>query len=188
MKDYLTGQEINDLLFTFYLIERNRNTRDEWGERGNLTKEEMKYLKMATTWTDKFLTTVLKRYPDKQVVKFMARTEREIKDPVRLVDKWTVDRVLGRFNDAYEIVKMPRNEFEFLAMSLINVHCKNCNKKLDNCDLYTFLDDNMFPTCDKGKGCPYRYIEPSQKEKKEKGKVSKRKQKKLANRFDEFGE
>ncbi|MGL5569615.1 MAG: DUF5651 domain-containing protein [Cetobacterium sp.] len=191
MKEYLNAQELNDLLFTFYLIERNRDTVDSWQERDNLTKEEAKYLRMAATYTEKMMMSVLKRLPTKQVDKFMHRTVREIKDPVRLIDKWTVDRVLGRYDEAYKVVKMPRVEFEYLAMTLIDQHCKGCKKSFQDCDLYTLLDNNVFPTCDEARNCPYGFVPPGtekSKKDKEKGKVSKRKQKKLANRFDEDGE
>lgn len=191
MKEYLNAQELNDLLFSFYLIERNRDTVAKWDERGNLTKEEAKYLRTAATYTEKMMMSVLKRLPTKQVDKFMARTVREIKDPVRLIDKWTTDRVLGRYEEGYKVVKIKREEFEYLAMTLIDVHCRGCNKSLQECDLYTFLDDNLFPTCDNGKSCPYCFVPPGTekpKKEKEKGKISKRKQKKLANRFDEDGE
>ena len=47
MKDYFTNNEIDDLLFTSYLIERNTELVDEWGARGNLTKEEAKSIYKA---------------------------------------------------------------------------------------------------------------------------------------------
>ena len=92
MKDYFTNNEIDDLLFTSYLIERNTELVDEWGARGNLTKEEAKYLRTAVTYTKKFLTATMERMPMKQVEKFTLRTRRAIHEPVRIVDKWTYDR------------------------------------------------------------------------------------------------
>ena len=65
MKDYFTNNEIDDLLFTSYLIERNTELVDEWGARGNLTKEEAKYLRTAVTYTKKYLTNVMERMPSK---------------------------------------------------------------------------------------------------------------------------
>ena len=73
MKDYFTNNEIDDLLFTSYLIERNTELVDEWGARGNLTKEEAKYLRTAVTYTKKFLTATMERMPMKQVEKFTLR-------------------------------------------------------------------------------------------------------------------
>ncbi|MGL5718002.1 MAG: DUF5651 domain-containing protein [Paraclostridium sp.] len=186
MKEYLNAQELNDLLFSLYLIERNRDTVKNWQEHDNLSKEEAKYLKLGATYTEKFMTLLLQRLPEKQVDKFMKRTIREVKEPVRLIDKWTADRIFGRYDEEYKVVKMPRKEFEYLAMNLVYQHCRGCKKKLQDCDLYTLLDNNMFPTCDKGRSCPYSSpTDDNEAEKKEKGKVSKRKQKKLANRFDE---
>lgn len=196
MKNYLTGQELNDLLFTTYLIERNRDTVKEWESRGNLTKEEAKYLRTAVTYTEKSLALIINRMPEKQIEKFMLRTLRAVKDPVRIVDKWTYDRLLGSMEKEYEIVKMPRVEFEYLAMTLIDKYCRECKKTFDNCDLYTLLDNNLFPTCDSGPNCPYQFIPPEVKEAKKQaklekmenkksGKISKRKLKKIAARFDD---
>ena len=185
MKDYFTNNELNDLLFVSYLIERNSGTVNEWEARGNLTKEEAKCLRMATTYTKKFLTKVMERMPSKQVDKFVVRTVRAMEDPVRIIDKWTYDRILGKFETEYEVVKMPRGEFEFLAQQLIARCCIECNNSFKDCDLYTLLDDNMFPTCDRARNFPYKFVPPKEKVSKDKSKISKRKQKKLKNKYDE---
>ena len=187
MKDYFTNNEIDDLLFTSYLIERNTELVDEWGDRGNLTKEEAKYLRTAVTYTKKYLTNVMERMPSKQVEKFALRTIRAIHEPIRIVDKWTYDRIFGKMETEFEVVKMPRNEFDYLAKQLIARCCVQCNQSFKDCDLYTLLDNNMFPTCNLGKNCPYKFIPEKDRVKKEKDKtkISKRKQKKLKNKYDE---
>ena len=58
----------------------------------------------------------------------------------------------------FEVVKMPRNEFDYLAKQLIARCCVQCNQSFKDCDLYTLLDNNMFPTCNLGKNCPYKFI------------------------------
>ena len=128
MKDYFTNNEIDDLLFTSYLIERNTELVDEWGARGNLTKEEAKYLRTAVTYTKKFLTATMERMPMKQVEKFTLRTIRAIHEPVRIVDKWTYDRIFGKMEKEFEVVKMPRGEFDYLARQLIARCCVQCNQ------------------------------------------------------------
>lgn len=187
MKDYFTNNEIDDLLFTSYLIERNGDLVKQWESRGNLTKEEAKYLRTAVTYTKKFLTNVMERMPVKQVERFTLRTIRAINEPVRIVDKWTYDRIFGNLEKEFEVVKMPRLEFEFLAKQLIARCCIGCNKSFQECDLYTLLDNNMFPTCNLAKNCPYKFIPEKDRVKKEKDKtkISKRKQKKLKNKYDE---
>ena len=83
---------------------------------------------------------------------------------------------------------MPRNEFDYLAKQLIARCCVQCNQSFKDCDLYTLLDNNMFPTCNLGKNCPYKFIPEKdrvKKEKKDKTKISNRKQKKLKNKYDE---
>lgn len=187
MKDYFTNNEIDDLLFTSYLIERNGDLVKQWESRGNLTKEEAKYLRTAVTYTKKFLTNVMDRMPVKQVERFTLRTIRAINEPIRIVDKWTYDRIFGNLEKEFEVVKMPRVEFEYLAKFLIANNCIKCNKSFEDCDLYTLLDNNMFPTCNLGKNCPYKFIPEKDRVKKEKDKtkISKRKQKKLKNKYDE---
>ena len=76
---------------------------------------------------------------------------------------------------------------DYFAKQLIARCCVQCNESFKNCDLYTLLDNNMFPTCNLAKNCPYKYIPEKDRVKKEKDKtkISKRKQKKLKNKYDE---
>lgn len=194
MKTYLSGAELNDLLFVTHLIEFNRTTVNNWEKRGNLTKEEAKFLRTGATWTEKFLTTVLNRMPKKEVEKYAKRTLRAQQDPIRILDKWMQDRVFGTYETEFEVVKVERPQFEQLAMVAIHAHCRDCNKSYTECDLYDILEDNLVPRCETKCNCAYAYISEEAKQRAEekkklkaekKNKVSKRKAKKIANRFDE---
>lgn len=193
MKNYLTAREMNDLLYVSHLLEINSKTVESWQEHNNMTKEEGKYLRTAITYTEKFMKTLLSRMPEKEIDKFMKRTIRAQKEPVRILDKWMMDRVFGSYETEYEIVKVERPEFEKLAYLAINNHCKDCERNYSKCELYDILENNLVPRCEMKNNCAYAFISEEAKKRAEekkkaklesKGKESKRKSKKKANRFD----
>lgn len=194
MKQYFTSEELNDLLFVTHLIDLNSKMLKKWIDRGNLLEEEVNLLNMGSDYTSKFLEMVLSRMPLKEVEKFMKRTIKAKKDPVRIVDKWMQDRVFGTFETEYEIVKIERPQFEKLALIGVNAHCKDCNDHYNNCDMYYILEDAMIPRAEIKNNCPYAFISKKKKqeiaEKKKareekKATKSERAKRKKANRFDE---
>lgn len=188
MKQYFTSEEANDLLFITHLIDLNSNMLNKWISRGNLLEEETNLLNTGLDYTSKFLEMVLSRMPLKEVDKFMKRTIKAKKDPVRIVDKWMQDRVFGTFETEYEIVKIERPQFERLALIGVNARCKDCNDHYNNCDMYDILEDAMIPRAEIKNNCPYAFISKKKKqeiEEKKKATRSERSKKKKANRFDE---
>lgn len=194
MKNYLNSKDMNDLLFVTHLLDIISTMVDEWLKHGNLTKDEAKYMRMAVTWTSKFIKTVLGRMPEKEVTKFLKRTKNAEAQPIRIIDSWMRDRVLGVYDTEYEIVKIERPQLEKLAFLSITNYCKDCDKSYYACELYDILEDNLVPRCETKNNCPYAYISKEVQQKIEekrqariesKGKISKRKAKKIANRYDD---
>lgn len=196
MKKYLNSKEMNDLLFIYHLAAINQEIIEQWISRGNMTSDEAKWIRTAITYNKKALTSVLARLEIKESAKFMKRTIKAQNEAIRIVDKWMHDRVFGTYETEFEIVKIERPSFEKLCMACIQSHCEDCNESFSNCDIYTILDDNMMNRAEIKHNCPYSYhsektiaeikakraeIEEAKKNKK----ISKRKQKKIANRFDE---
>lgn len=199
LKDYLSAKDMNDLLFISHLLETNFNTLENWKQHENITKEEAKYLKTAITYTEKFLSQVFKRMPEKENEKFIKRCVKAENEPVRILDKWMHDRILGKFETEHEVVKIERPQLEKLALACIQSHCEDCTESYNSCDIYDIMEDNLIPRCEHLKNCPYAYWsaetinkmqkavakrKAEQEEKKSKG----RKAKKNKNRFDEDDE
>lgn len=197
MRKYLNSKEMNDLLFTFHLLEHNSKVVNEWQHFDNLTTKEAGHLRKAITWTEKFLESVLTRLEPKEMEKVNKRTIKAMKDPVRVLDKWMHDRIFGSYDTEYEIVKVERPQFEKLSLACIQAHCQDCKNSFNSCDIYDIFADNLVPRAELKHNCPYAFdSEKTIKEREEKakarleakGKVSKRKSKKVKNRFDEENE
>ncbi len=194
MKQYFSNKEMNDLLFTSHLLDLNAKIAEDWFARGNLLEEEYNTLNQGVSYIEKFLESILRRMPEKEIEKFAKRTIRAQEDPIRIVDKWMQDRVFGTFETEYKIVKTERPQFEKLALIGINAHCKDCNDHYNDCDMYDILDDAMIPRTEIKNNCPYAFISEQRKkeieEKKrareeKKATKSERAKRKKANRFDE---
>lgn len=196
MKKYLNSKEMNDLLFIYHLAAIDQEIINQWIARGNMTSNEAKWIRTAITYNKKALNSILERLEAKETAKFMKRTVRIEHEPIRIVDKWMHDRILGIYETEAEIIKIERPNFEKLCMACIQAHCEDCNESFANCDIYTIFDDNLMNRAEIKHNCPYSYhsektiaeikarrveIEEAKKNKK----ISKRKQKKIANRFDE---
>ena len=200
MKNYLNNKQMNDILFTFHLLEQNTKTVNEWQKHNNLTTTEAGHLRKAITWTEKFVEAVLSRMGPKEVDKVHKRTIKAMEEPVRIIDKWMEQRIFGTFDTEYEIVKIERPQFEKLCMACIGHYCKDCKNSYNDCDIYDILDDNLMARAELKPNCPYAYISDEkrlemQKEKElrelkklEKKAGSKRSRKKKANRYDEDDE
>ena len=70
MKNYLNNKQMNDILFTFHLLEQNTKTVNEWQKHNNLTTTEAGHLRKAITWTEKFVEAVLSRMGPKESSKY----------------------------------------------------------------------------------------------------------------------
>lgn len=197
MKKYLNSKEMNDLLFIYHLAAIDQEVINQWIPRGNMTSDEAKWIRTAITYNKKALSSILSRLEPKESSKFMKRTVKAQNEAVRIVDKWMHDRVFGTYETEFEIVKIERPSFEKLCMACIQSHCEDCDESFTNCDIYDILDDNMMNRAEIKRNCPFSYYSEkriaeikaikaeAEEMKKSKKRISKRKQKKIANRFDE---
>lgn len=201
LKNYLSAKDMNDLLYVSHLLEINDRFLRDAKEHETITKEEAKSLKMALTWSEKFMKQVLSRMPQKEIKKFLKRTIKSKNEPIRVLDKWMHDRVFGAYETEYEIIKIERPQFESLCFALIQEHCKDCNNDYQYCDIYDIFEDNLVPRCEHKKNCAYAFYSPEALEEiarqeaikeaereAKKAKKSKRAKKKKANKFDEDDE
>ena len=61
MKDYLNSNEKDQSITFLKAIDHAAIIEQEWGERGNLTKEELKALRNVITWSRKVATSIVDR-------------------------------------------------------------------------------------------------------------------------------
>lgn len=200
MKRYLNSKEMNDLLFIYYLTQIDNEIVDNWVKRSNMTSNEAKWIRTAITYNKKAIGSILERLEDKEIQKFMKRTIRADNEEVRIVDKWMKDRIFGTYETEFEIVKVERPEFEKLCLACIQSYCEDCKESFSNCDIYDVFENNIVSRAEIKHNCPYAYYSEEtikkikaleaeaakiKKDDTGKKKISKRKQRKIKNRFDE---
>lgn len=166
MKDYLNAQEMNDVLLVGILLDKSAVIREEWMKRDNLTKEEHKALKTAQTYLAKFYEQLMRRLDIKEVKKMMKRTS---DFELKIIDKFTLKRMQGTWQEDMKIAHVDREEFEDWCDQIMQIHCKGCKKHFGQCNLHDVFYNNFVPESGWNfERCRYAYKEISSKKKKTK--------------------
>ena len=189
---------MEDILYAYHLANTSENTVENWTSRGNMTKNEAKYLRTAITYTNKFLQECMLRLDDKERKKVLQRTIKASKKPIIIIDEWMKRRILGPYEKEMEVVKIERTNFEKVALLAMKTVCEDCTNHFSSCEFYDILENNLIPRSEKEKNCPYCFLSTEKElERQEnlrkleeekriiKANKSKRKQKKQKNRYDE---
>ena len=201
MKKYLNSDEMLDLLFAYHLADTSERTVNTWVDRGNMTKNEAKFLRMAITYTQKFIKELLGRLEPKEREKVIKRTIKAAEKPLIFIDKWMEDRVMGKYKKEMDVVKIDRQDFEKVALLSMKTSCEDCQGNFNECPIYDIYEDLILPRAEREKNCPYAYLSPQKEEERQanlrkleeerKAKQAakgKRKSKKNKNRYDEDDE
>jgi len=161
MKDYLNAQEMNDVMLIGILLDKTVVIREEWDKRGNLTKEEHKTLKTAQTYLIKFYNSLISRLNTKEVKKMMKRTS---DFELKIIDKYTLRRLQGTWQEEMKIAHVDREEFEDFCDQIMQIKCKGCKKHFSQCILYDIFYNNFVPESGWNlENCRYAYTEISSK-------------------------
>ncbi len=188
MFQYLNQKQISDMMLLFCVDNTIEKIINTWVLHENLTKEEAKYIKTSRTYFNKFLHSVQERLPEKEKEKLLKRYSNF---HLSIQDKWLLKKFHDEMNEKANTVRMERNLFNKFAIQLFNKNCKDCTKTSKDCELHDILYENLFPAEENLKNCCYAFesneakLERLKLEESKKNKVSKRKAKKSANRFDE---
>lgn len=172
LKNYLNSEELNDFMLIGTLldtcssiinstIDPKHSTigkiRIAWDTRGNLSKEEHKSIKMAETYLTKAYTSILNRLSKDEVIKISKRLSSY---NLRILDKFTIDKINRESGDKYKNAVIPRELFENWCEEIMEVKCKGCNKDRQACKLREVFEDNFVPEADWGlDNCRYAYTE-----------------------------
>ena len=167
MKKYLNNNEMNDLLYAYHLDDTSKKTVQGWTTRGNMTKNEAKYLRTAITYTQKFIKEVLNRLDNKERDKVLKRTIKNSDKPVIIIDEWMKQRILGPLESEHEIVKIERTKFEKVAILAMKTTCEDCTEHFSQCSLYDIFEDTLLPRAERERNCPYSFLSAKEKAKRE---------------------
>lgn len=142
MRTYLNATEMNDYMVIGALLDSATRIRKEWSEHENMTKDEHKAIKTAETYLSKFYQSVLSRQDKKELTKISRRLgDFELK----IMDKLTLNRLRGTWQEESKIVKIDREEFHDWCNMIMEVKCMDCKKDYGSCSLHDVFDSNFVP-------------------------------------------
>lgn len=153
MKDYLSADEKNQIMVFMSILQVMSGNRgingpklmsvlQDWDQRGNLTKDEHKNLKLAETYLSKFCKGVYNRLNDREKVQIDKRLQ---KFDFRLVDDYTMQKIQREINDRMVNAAVPRQLFYKWCEEIMNCNCKGCTKDWKECELHQVFEENFVP-------------------------------------------
>lgn len=146
------------------LLDKSAVIREEWDKRDNLTKEEHRALKTAQTYLTKFYNSLIGRLDTKEVQKIMKRTS---DFELKIIDKFTLKRMQGTWQEEMKIAHVDREEFEDYADQVLQIKCKGCRKHFSQCNLHEMFYNNFIHESGFNlENCRYAYSEVSNRKKK----------------------
>jgi len=141
-RNYLNKDELNDMLLIGGLMDTSAKIRKGWKDRGMMSAEQHKQVKIAETYLKKFYTGVLEQLPVKEVRKL----HNYLKEfHFKIYDKYTQNIVFGEYEDACKVMYMTREMFFDWTCEIIDIKCRNCTKCWDGCTFYEMLQANLIP-------------------------------------------
>lgn len=115
---------------------------EKFGKSGIITKEQIKNLKMATTYMNKFLDGIIIDNLDRKSKQMIAK--RIAKWELRVVDDYQVKKLENMLAKSGERTLTLEEFFEFVDARLY-ADCKGCKKNRNDCKLRDFYEANFIP-------------------------------------------
>lgn len=166
MKDYFNSSEREQLVTFIKALDHGGIIEANWGKRGNLTKDELKALRMVITWGKKFVTSIITRQNTsaKKALRRTIETSNIMLDYtnnlLELYKKRSAD-----IDAAYE-----ENRDYFKLIELIMFYnCMDCTRTCTECEIYKEFEERNIPEItgfDDFGNCKYSYYINFKEEKK----------------------
>lgn len=119
---------------------------ERFEKSGMITKEQIKCLKMATTYQRKFLTSFIEDNLDRKAKETIAK--KMMKWELRVADDYQIkklERMVNKLGD----VQLTIEELFSLVDGKLYAECKGCTKDRSDCKLRDFLENHLIPpVCD----------------------------------------
>lgn len=162
-RDYLNAEEKNVYMISkayIQLLNGERNLKGkmtkevwaEWSDRGMITPEMQKNLKLARTYINKFCSELeenLNEYENTRLQKQL------LKFDYKLIDDFTARKLMRDFRDKLNYAVIPRENFEETLENICEVNCVGCQKSYRDCAIHHMFDEILIPYCGEEPNCPY---------------------------------
>lgn len=162
-RGYLNAEERN-----FYMLSRsfiqmingernleNKITNEiwiEWKKKGMITQSMQKNIKLVKSYLCKFCDEIEENLDKEEIEKLQKQL---IKFDYRLIDDYTLKKILRDINDQLKYIVVERKKFEPLIEELAEIKCVGCKEDYRKCNLYKAFEDMCITKVDEEPNCPY---------------------------------
>lgn len=157
MKKYLNQKERVTFLYLTNLADRVENMIRDWDERGNLTKDEKKYLKMSLSFCMKSFESILKRLDINVVATLQKEKERS---GIHLDMVHSLEVIAKRKSAQIEAAYEENREYFKLVELILDKNCKGCRTPCGECEFFKEFQEQCIPYADGDENytnCKYSY-------------------------------
>lgn len=157
MKDYFNSSEREQLVTFIKALDHGGIIETNWDKRGNLTKEELKALRMVITWGKKFLTSIISRQ-NNSVKKSIRRTIETSNIMLDYTDN-LLELYKKRSTDIDAAYEENRDYFKLIELIMF-YNCMDCTRKCTECEIYKEFEERNIPEftgCEDFGNCKYSY-------------------------------
>ena len=153
-RGYLRQEEMNQVVMlasTYQLLMGFRSLHgagdkepvwEKFKKSGIITKEQVKYIKMATTYQRKFLDSFVGDNLDRKSKEIISK--RLAKWELRVADDYQIKRLENLLKRNKEI-NLSLDEFYSLVDAKLYAECKGCTKNRNECKLRDFYEVKFIP-------------------------------------------
>ena len=153
-RGYLRQEEMNQVVMlasTYQLLMGFRSLHgsgdkepvwEKFEKGGIITKEQIKYIKMATTYQRKFLDSFIGDNLDRKTKETISK--RLAKWELRVADDYQIKRLENLLKRNKEI-NLSLDEFYSLIDAKLYAECKGCTKNRNDCKLRDFYEAKFIP-------------------------------------------
>ena len=153
-RGYLRQEEMNQVVMlasTYQLLMGFRSLHgsgdkepvwEKFEKSGIITKEQIKYIKMATTYQRKFLDSFVGDNLDRKSKEIISK--RLAKWELRVADDYQIKRLENLLKRNKEI-NLSLDEFYSLVDAKLYAECKDCTKNRNECKLRDFYEAKFIP-------------------------------------------
>ena len=157
MKKYLNREERITVLYLTNLLDRTEMMIQDWDSRGNLTKNEKKWLKTSLSFGLKVLESILARLDINVVVNLKKEKEQsgihlDMVHSLEVIKKRKSAELDGCYEDNKEYYK--------LVELILEHNCKGCTTPCGECEFFKDFTEQCVPYLDGDEtkqNCKYSY-------------------------------
>lgn len=160
-RQYLSSEEENLFMMMASLsmhingkTEVRKNFMQALEERGMLTKETKRELKMMNTYLNKYLQHTFDMLDETTQIRLKKRLA---KFNYKIIDDYQLKRILKSVQEQMKNVTITRSTFEDLIEDIAEVRCKNCTNSYKDCEVYKAMYDALLDAPGLLPNCPYAW-------------------------------